>query len=328
MRILSVILIVVFIQTIFYAQETADQKQETVPFVAYWSLGDSYDFRITKIKKEWKEGILAREDSSVYIANFKVIDSTATNYKIRWKFKTNLKGFQLPPKIVEKLVQEYPKYMVTEVVYITDEFGAFVEIENWEEVALMMKNLFYGVIDILTEEKPEKREEIERSLQPIIQMYTTKEGIALYVLNELALFHFMIGGEFETQKPIIYKDAFPNMLGGDPIRADGKIYFETVDRDRAFCVLVNEVDANSKDVNRVIEEFTEYMMKNADLDKKERKKSKKMLKKSDIEISYVAKFEFYYYPCIPQKIEAVRKIYSKFQDQRKRVETVRIELLD
>lgn len=328
MRRLSIMLVIVLIQTILYAQETGDQKQETVPFVAYWSLGDSYDFRITKIKKEWKEGILAREDSSVYIANFEVIDSTTTNYKIRWKFKTNLKGFQLPPKIVEKLVQEYPKYTITEVIYITDEFGAFLEIENWEDISLMMKNLFSDIIDVWVEEKPEKRAEVERFMQPIIQIYSSKEGLLLQAFNELTLFHFPMGGEFDPQKPFIYKDAFPNMLGGKPIRADGKIYFEEVDREKEFCVFVNELNANSKDVKRAILEFSEVMMHNVDLEKKERKKVKKMLTKADLEIDYSAKFKFYYYPCIPQEIEAVREIHNKFEDQRKRVGTTRIEFLD
>ena len=76
------------------AQEAPDTT--AVPFVAYWAIGDSYNFRITKIKKKWINKKQVRDDSSSYIANFQVLDSTENGYTIQWSFKTNLGDFDIP----------------------------------------------------------------------------------------------------------------------------------------------------------------------------------------------------------------------------------------
>jgi hypothetical protein len=47
-----------------------------IPFVAYWSKGDSYDFAVRKIKKKWDNGSLTKNDTIGYIARFEVLDST------------------------------------------------------------------------------------------------------------------------------------------------------------------------------------------------------------------------------------------------------------
>ena len=55
-------------------------------FVAYWEVGDSYNFKISKSKKEWRDQELIKNDSSQYIANFKVLEATATSYTIQWSY--------------------------------------------------------------------------------------------------------------------------------------------------------------------------------------------------------------------------------------------------
>src|SRR5690606_26091677 len=61
-----------------------------ISFVAYWSIGDSYDFKVSKVNREWRNEILTKSDSSQYIANFKILDSTETSYKIQWTYKNDL----------------------------------------------------------------------------------------------------------------------------------------------------------------------------------------------------------------------------------------------
>ena len=44
-----------------FSQNDSIQK---IPFVAYWSNGDSYDYLITKVNKEWKGDLMEKNDST------------------------------------------------------------------------------------------------------------------------------------------------------------------------------------------------------------------------------------------------------------------------
>ncbi len=102
----------------------------SVQFVAYWDLGDSYDYRITKIKKTFDNKETISSDSTTYFGTFTVIDSTANEYLINWKYKANFTD--LPLEYSELLNNNN---IVLDFKYKTNEFGEFLELENWQEVA-------------------------------------------------------------------------------------------------------------------------------------------------------------------------------------------------
>lgn len=82
----SKFLLLSFLLTSLFSFAQIDSTK--VQFVAYWSIGDSYDFKVTKVKQQWKEGKQTKDEKRSYTANFKVIDSTATSYTIDWTIKT------------------------------------------------------------------------------------------------------------------------------------------------------------------------------------------------------------------------------------------------
>ena len=61
------ILLSILILNIFTSFSQEDTSK--IAFIAYWSVGDSYDFRITKIKKSWKSDELVKSSDDTYIAN-------------------------------------------------------------------------------------------------------------------------------------------------------------------------------------------------------------------------------------------------------------------
>src|SRR5688572_5782218 len=60
-------------------------QSDTLSIVPVWELNDSFNYRITKTKKEFTNDQLLVDDSISYIINFKVIDTAYSLYHIRWK---------------------------------------------------------------------------------------------------------------------------------------------------------------------------------------------------------------------------------------------------
>lgn len=76
----------------------------SVSYVAYWSVGDSYDFRVRKTSMQWTGDSLTKDEASEYTANFEVIDSTENLYKIRWTYSNELVNtWDIPDELLSEL---------------------------------------------------------------------------------------------------------------------------------------------------------------------------------------------------------------------------------
>lgn len=290
----------------------------TVPFVSYWARGDSYDFRVTKIKQQRKEGEISTNDSTSYMVNFEVIDSTETSYTIKWSYKTNLRELNIP----DNLIDRFSKYQMTEVIYQTNELGEFLGIENWKEIASMTKGLFTDLIDLLSEEESTKKEDLEKAMQPLIGIYESKEGIELLVFKELHFFHFPFGLEYSINEPIEYEEQLPNMFGGKPIRGNTKLYFKEVDYENSYCIMIQEMKLNPEDTKETV--LT--LLKRMGLQDKDMKTAMKTAK---FDITDYNRYEYYYYPGVPIKIETKRVLIIDIdKEKHKRIEKTIIELVN
>lgn len=308
----------VFITLLIYTFGFTQTDTTTVPFVSYWSKGDSYNFKVTKIKKQWREGLLSKNDSSSYVVNFEIIDSTATSYRIKWTYKTNLNELGIPPA----LIPQFSAYETTEVIYKTSELGEFIAIENWEEIAKMMKSIFTELIDFVAKENGISKESVEQMMKPVKDIYETQQGIEQVAFKELQFFHFPFGVEYSINEPILYEEELPNMFGGKPIRGDAKLYFETLNVEDASCVLIQEMQLNPEDTRNLITAlFKQMQISNNDMEAK--------MKTAQFDIKDYNRFEYYYDPGIPIKVETNRESIIKIAGENgKRVDIIRIELMD
>jgi len=300
----------------FYAQTEIDSTK--IAFVSYWSIGDDYNFKVSKVKERWKEGVQTKNEESNYIANFKVIDSTDSSYTINWSYKNDLKNTY---KIPENLLDRFSKYELTEIKYKTSEVGDFIEIINWQEVSKVMSNMFDDIIDVLGEENIKNKNTLEQVMNPLKQIYSSKQGIEQLVLKELQYFHFPMGLEYNITEPLIYDEKLPNMFGGKPIKAKSKLFFEEVDFEESFCVVKQEMNLDQKDTKEMLKQVFKEM-------KLGDKKIKKVLKTAVFKIEDRNSYEYYYYPGIPHKIETTREtIIDIDKEKGKRIDKIVIELI-
>ena len=310
---LFLMLITIFTMPLFGQVDTTK-----VPFVAYWSVGDSYNFKISKTKQQWKEDKLTKDEQKSQVVNFTVIDSTETSYTISWSYENDLGNtYQIP----EELLEKFSKYQMTEVKYKTSEVGEFLEILNWEEIRAIMNGMFDDMIELLGKNDKIQQNAIDELMQPLRQVYSSKQGIEQLVLKDIQYFHFLMGLEYNITEPILYEDEFPNMFGGKPIKADGKMYFKDVDFEEGFCTVKQEVVLDPEDTKEVIKQmFKQMKLKDREL--------KKILKTAVFEIEDNNTYEYYYYPGIPHKIEIMRNTFLDMDKEKIRgIEKTVIELI-
>ena len=289
-----------------------------VPFVSYWSIGDSYNFKVSKIKQRFKEGTLIKNDSTIYVANWQVIDSTATMYRIKWLYETDLEEFNLPKNVLS----QFANFKTTEVIYTTSELGEFKEIENWEEISKRMTDMYSGIITKASKGDADVAANLEKAFKPILAMYSSQQGIEQLVFKELQLFHFPFGLEYPKDEVIEYEDKLPNMFGGSPIQANVKLYFNEVDFDNSYCVMVKEMDLNPKDTEQIIQ----TVMKKMGIKKKD---VKKVMASSKFIVHDENVMEYYFYPGVPFKIEATRISDVDINSMKQKgVEKTILELVD
>lgn len=289
-----------------------------VAFISYWSVGDSYDFKVSKINQRWKEGILTKDQKQEYIANFTVIDSTDKSYTIKWSYENDLEStYDIP----EKLLSKFSKYKVTEIEYKTSEVGDFIEILNWKEVGKTMSNMFDDVVQVLGEGDDNKKKALKAAMQPLKQLYSSQQGVEQLVLKELQYFHFLMGLEYDITEPVIYEDELPNMFGGEPIKAKGKLYFEKVDFEEGFCIVKQELTIDPEDTKLFLNQiFKEMNLENS--------AGGNDLETAVFEIKDHNTFEYYFNPGIPHRIETNREsIININKEKGKRIDKIIIELM-
>lgn len=318
---LSLILLL-FITTPLFSQIDTTK----VSFIAYWSKGDSYDFKVTKVKKRWTNDKLTKNDSTQYIANFKVLDSTEKSYTIQWSYKNNL--INTYKKNLNKIYEDknaineiVKKYDVTKIVYKTDEYGEFLEIINWQEVSDLMSKMLGELEKSIQIRKPDKLKEVEKAMEPLAKIYSSKEGVEQLILYELQFFHFPFGSEYDVNIPFEYEQELPNMVGGEPIKGNAKLSIIEVDFEELYCVLKEEVELNPDDTKRQVI----MLLKKMGI---EGKKAEDIMKTAIFDITDLNYYQYYYDPGIPHRIYGSRKTLVNMENSKvENFEELEIELI-
>ena len=130
-----------------------------------------------------------------------------------------------------------------------------------------------------------------------------------------------MGVEFDISEPLLYEDELPNMFGGNPIKADGKIYFDNVDFEEGFCIMYQELTLNPDDTMQLLKDF--FIQSKIDGEALE-----KALKTAEIKINDKNTYEYYFDPGVPHKIETFRESIININNEKsKSIEKTIIELI-
>jgi hypothetical protein len=185
-----------------------------------------------------------------------------------------------------------------------------------------MNSMIVDIIEVLGDKDEMKKDALKTAMQPFKQIYSSKQGVEQLVLKELQYFHFPMGLEYDITEPILYDDELPNMLGGRPIKAKAKLYFENVDFEESFCVIKQELSLDPKDTKDLVKQFYKQM-------KLGNKEVKKALETAVLQIEDKNVYEYYYNPGIPHRIETIRETIVDIDKVKvKNIDKTIIELID
>ncbi len=267
------------------------QSDSTLSFIAYWQKGDTRKFKVTKKQQQYKNDELTKNSTNAYVVNFKVLDADKKSYLIEWTFENTLiSSNQMPADFFKGL----EKYRYLTIKYRTDENGTFQEILNWKEFAGLMNELF----DKIPAGMPQKEaENFKKVMVPLRQMYTSREGIEELVLKEIKYFHWPFGVQFAVNDTLTYEESLPNMMGGDPVKAKGSMYFEQVDFRKSTCRFINELVLDQEDARRLITQSLDKLMAQASREaggEKKREEMRKLFAEMKMDIRDYNSFSYQY----------------------------------
>src|SRR5690606_33630582 len=118
-----------------------------VQFVAWWAVGDRYDYAVSKVNRDWMNDFLVAEDSVNYTVSFTVLDSTPDSYKVRY-----LATYDFVETIEDRIAQVLrdekslrdlvEMEAAKEIIYETDPFGVFRKVLNEEAIISLVQALY------------------------------------------------------------------------------------------------------------------------------------------------------------------------------------------
>jgi hypothetical protein len=304
------------ITLIVMSQPLVAQK---ILYYADWSIGDSYDFKITKIKQSWKNSVLSSSDSIQFLSNFTVIDSSDSTYTIRWSLKKNIiDTYEIPEEIVNK----YSQFRIPDVIYKTNHLGQFIGIDNIDSLSFVMDLFLKESVNIIAAKANIEIEELSDKIKPILSVIESKESFNQLLFNEIILIHFPFGALLSPKKPVRYKDSYPNSLGGKPIPCNVKIEIKRVNYDSARCVFVNDVYIDQKSSKDFLTDILTTLRKNS-------REIKLGLKSLNFDMTDHNIFDYYYYPGIPINIDTKRtRILDLPNSSVTTIDRIKIELIN
>ncbi|MBE6225205.1 MAG: hypothetical protein E7122_08330 [Bacteroidales bacterium] len=191
------LLIIAMVLAYLPAFSQINLKDSTVQVVAYWQKGEKYFYDTKSYELLIENG----DTSTLYEINgrfsIEVIDSTANSYKLKYKqenmpdLKSLSEGKDTVTQMVFNVMEKYMDRINIPVVFITDEYGTFQDVEGidalqkemYSIVASMVKDFemefnskFLG--DITEEEKKQTMAVIEELYNGfILEQYKDRQGI-------------------------------------------------------------------------------------------------------------------------------------------------------
>ena len=219
---------------LFGQQATQDEVSDSVasaidttvfPFVAYWAVGDTYHYEVTKLETREVNGVVTKADTNIYRSRLDIVDSTANSYLLRYTIGETITANtpELSIPMMESLMQFYHLESIT---YRTDELGTFQRLENWQEFAVAMDTVFELIIQEFVREKGADESVLRRTMQPMRDIYTSESGILNKIINEVPYLHFPFGLEYTLGDTARYNTGLPNLFGSKPIDTENTLFIE------------------------------------------------------------------------------------------------------
>jgi len=223
MKKLLVFGIIILISSNLFSQISI--KDSTVQVIGYWSKYDKQSYDVTYEKYKLKNKDTISRELMKYEVDVKIIDSTANSYSIEWFYKNY--SINTENELVRKLTSIADDISVK---IKTDEYGAFLEVINWEEVRDYLEKVTEK-LKVELKDVPNYKEIIAN----VMSIYSTKESVEANAIKDALQFYKFHGVKYKLGEELTGKLETSNNYGGKPFETDVQYSLDEI----------NETDGNS-----------------------------------------------------------------------------------
>jgi hypothetical protein len=200
-------------------------KDSTVQVIGYWAKQETQSYNISYKKFKIKSKDTISRELMKYEVDIKIIDSTENSYTIEWLYKNY--SIDTENELVRKLTSIANDISVK---IKTDEYGAFVEIVNWEEVR--------DYLEKVTEKLKVELKDVpnfKKIIANVMSIYSTKESIEANAIKDALQFYQFHGVKYNLGEELEGILETSNNFGGKPFETDVRFSLDEI----------NEIDGNS-----------------------------------------------------------------------------------
>ena len=200
-------------------------KDSTVQVIGYWSKYDKQSYDVTYEKYKLKNKDTISRELMKYEVDVKIIDSTANSYSIEWFYKNY--SINTENELVRKLTSIADDISVK---IKTDEYGAFLEVINWEEVRDYLEKVTEK-LKVELKDVPNYKEIIAN----VMSIYSTKESVEANAIKDALQFYKFHGVKYKLGEELTGKLETSNNYGEKPFETNVQYSLDEI----------NETDGNS-----------------------------------------------------------------------------------
>lgn len=223
MKKLLVFGIIILISSNLFSQISI--KDSTVQVIGYWSKYDKQSYDVTYEKYKLKNKDTISRELMKYEVDVKIIDSTANSYSIEWFYKDY--SIDTENELVRKLTSIADDISVK---IKTDEYGAFLEVINWEEVRDYLEKVTEK-LKVELKDVPNYKEIIAN----VMSIYSTKESVEANAIKDALQFYKFHGVKYKLGEELTGKLETSNNYGEKPFETNVQYSLDEI----------NETDGNS-----------------------------------------------------------------------------------
>ena len=225
----------------------------TIAMIAFWEMNDERVYEFVETEEKLKKGVKTLKKSN-YDLTMTILDSSATNYRVKWQYDNHEIDYEM--EAMEKEILEICGNIPVE--YRTNELGAFETIVNWEEMKTKIDEAFTTVIN-----KEALPDSIKLGLTNMITSMFSSEAQVNFWARDLNFFHYLYGASLHRTQPFegvknytnpFIKTTMPGTQRVEVVAVDEENWIAKIkvtsgiDGDQAKALMIDFVKKNMKEL--------------------------------------------------------------------------------
>ena len=229
----------------------------TYQIVAYWEVGDKYNYQVEQTKYKVKNGTDTTDvERSAHLLTLEIVDATDSTYRVRVKADNYQYSNQQKEARTEGLVQQYGNEPFE---FETDEFGTFRRILISDEQIEAVYPVLDDIVDRTANDQNMDAVARDAYRKMMRQMFTKEKVIGIYEeeITPLLIFH---GKRLNHDTEVEYDTELPSALGDDvPIQMKGLIWVDQEWTDEYSIVIHSDLDSGKEGMLPYMNAFVENL---------------------------------------------------------------------